>query len=173
MVTKLLSFLIVKILVCQANAPMLWPMPSRPDVPEVRLLLRRSALHRERWIAELCRHVGISRSDYGALEALDEHGPLTPSELGKLLWLTSGAVTTLIDRLEDSGWASHDPHPEDRRKIVVSLTNKAWQIGQDELKPYLEAIDTATNELSQDERAVVVAFLESLIDKVAAHAPGR
>ena len=63
------------------------------EIPEVRLLLRRFALHRDRWIDALCRHVGVSRSDYDALEALDEHGSLTPGELGTLLTLTSGSVT--------------------------------------------------------------------------------
>jgi DNA-binding MarR family transcriptional regulator len=139
-------------------------------VPEVRLLLRRFALHRDRWIDALCRHVGVSRSDYDALEALDEHGSLTPSELGTLLTLTSGSVTTLIDRLEKLGWASRNRHPDDRRKVVVTLTHKAWQIGQDELGPYLEAVDTAARQLSNDHRAVVVAFLDELIDNVA-HAP--
>ena len=140
------------------------------EIPEVRLLLRRFAIHRDRWIDALCRHVGVSRSDYDALEALDEHGSLTPGELGTLLSLTSGSVTALIDRLEKLGWASRNGHPEDRRKVVVTLTQRAWQIGQDELTPYLEAVDAAARQLSDDERAMVVGFLEDLVDRVA-HAP--
>jgi DNA-binding MarR family transcriptional regulator len=149
---------------------MLRSMLPTAEIPEVRLLLRRFAIHRDRWIDALCRHVGVSRSDYEALEALDEHGSLTPGELGALLSLTSGSVTALIDRLEKVGWASRNGHPEDRRKVVVTLTQKAWQIGQDELKPYLEAVDAAARQLSNDERAMVVGFLEDLIDRVA-HAP--
>ena len=149
---------------------MLRPMLSTVEIPEVRLLLRRFAIHRDRWIDALCRHVGVSRSDYDALEALDEHGSLTPGELGTLLSLTSGSVTALIDRLEKVGWASRNGHPEDRRKVVVTLTQKAWQIGQDELKPYLEAVDAAARQLSNDERAMVAGFLKDLIDRVA-HAP--
>jgi len=145
-------------------------MAPAVEIPEVRLLLRRFALHRDRWIDALCRHVGVSRSDYDALEALDEHGSLTPGELGTLLSLTSGSVTALIDRLEKLGWASRNRHPDDRRKVVVTLTQNAWQIGQDELQPYLEAVDTAARQLSNDHRTVVVGFLADLIDKVA-HAP--
>jgi DNA-binding MarR family transcriptional regulator len=148
----------------------MWSMPPIAEIPEVRLLLRRLALHRDHWIDALCRHVGVSRSDYDALEALDEHGSLTPGELGTHLSLTSGSVTALIDRLEKLGWASRNRHPDDRRKVIVTLTKKAWQIGQNELKPYLEAVDAAARHLSTDECAVVVGFLEDLIDKVA-HAP--
>jgi DNA-binding MarR family transcriptional regulator len=146
---------------------MLWSMLPTVEIPEVRLLLRRFANHRDRWIDALCRHVGISRSDYDALEALDEHGSLTPGELGTLLSLTSGSVTALIDRLEKLGWAGRNGHPADRRKVVVTLTQKAWQIGQDELNPYLEAVDAAARQLSNDERAVVVRFIDDLVDKIA------
>ena len=68
----------------------------------------------------VCRHVGLSRSDYNALEALDEHGSLTPGELAPRLTLTSGSVTALVDRLERLGWASRDRHPEDRRKVITA-----------------------------------------------------
>ncbi len=142
-------------------------MPSTVDVLEVRLLLRRYAMERDRWIAGLCRRVGSSRSDYDALEALDAHGPLTPGELGTLLSLTSGSVTALVGRLEELGWAHREPHPDDRRKVIVSLTKAAWQLGQDELSPYLGAVAAATEGLTAKERAVVRRYLEVLIDRIS------
>lgn len=143
-------------------------MPPAHDVVEVRLLLRRFAMERDRWIAGLCRHVKSSRSDYDALEALDAHGPLTPGELGALLSLTSGSVTALIGRLEELGWARRERHPDDRRKVIVSLTAEAWQLGQDELTPYFDAVDGAIDKLTAKERAVVKGFLETLIGRVSA-----
>ena len=146
-------------------------MPSAVKIEDVRFLLRRFAMERDRWIAGLCRRVGASRSDYDALEALDEHGPLTPGELGRLLSLTSGSVTALVTRLEQLGWASRQPDPEDRRKVVVSLTRRAWQLGQEELAPYLGAVDATTRRLSPRDRAVVHAFLEDVVHRVR-HAEG-
>ena len=142
-------------------------MGSTGQVLEIRHLLRRLTLHHDRWIEGVCRHVGISRSDYDALQALDQYGSLTPSELGALLTLTSGAVTALIDRLEKLGWASRHRHPDDRRKVIVTLTQDAWQIGQDDLEPYHRAIDASARQLRKDDRAVVLAFLDTLIDKIA------
>lgn len=135
------------------------------------MLLRRFAMERDRWIAGLCRRVGSSRSDYDALEALDAHGPLTPGELGVLLSLTSGSVTALVGRLEELGWARREPHPDDRRKVIVSLTKAAWQLGQDELTPYFDAVDGATEALTAKERAVVKRYLEALVGRVR-EAPG-
>jgi DNA-binding MarR family transcriptional regulator len=145
-------------------------MAPASEVLELRRLLRRLALHQDRWIDAVCRHVGLSRSDYNALEALDEYGSLTPGELATLLTLTSGSVTALVDRLERLGWASRDRHPDDRRKVIVTLTQKAWEIGQDELTPYLEAVDATIRPLDKSDRATVVGFLTHLIDNIA-HAP--
>jgi DNA-binding MarR family transcriptional regulator len=128
-------------------------------------------MERDRWIAGLCRRVGSSRSDYDALEALDVHGPLTPGELGTLLSLTSGSVTALIGRLEELGWAGREPHPDDRRKVIVSLTKEAWQLGQDELTPYFDAADGAAEALTAKDRAVVKRYLETLVGRVS-EAPG-
>jgi DNA-binding MarR family transcriptional regulator len=141
-------------------------VPAADTVLEVRLLLRRFAMERDRWIAGLCRRVGASRSDYDALEALDAHGPLTPGELGALLTLTSGSVTALVGRLEELGWARREPHPDDRRKVIVSLTQEAWQLGQDELTPYFDAVDGATRGLTAKERATVLAYLDDLVGRV-------
>lgn len=147
-------------------------MPPAEDLVEIRLMLRRFAMERDRWIAGLCRRVGASRSDYDALEAMDAHGPLTPGELGTLLSLTSGSVTALIGRLEELGWARREPHPEDRRKVIVSLTKAAWQLGQDELVPYFDAVDGATGDLNAKDRAVVKGYLDDLLGRVG-QATGR
>jgi DNA-binding MarR family transcriptional regulator len=138
------------------------------EIAKVRLLLRRYATHRTRRVAALCQHVDVSRSDYDAFEALDEFGPLTPGELGALLSLTSGSVTALIDRLEALGWAERELHPNDRRSVVIVLTKKARKMGRDELKPYLKAVDDTTRQLTGEERAVVVRFLEDLLVKITA-----
>ncbi len=140
-------------------------MPAS-EIANVRLKLRRFAMERDRWVAGLCREVGASRSDYDALEALDEHGPMTPGELATLLSLTSGSVTALVGRLELLGWATRAHHPDDRRKVIVTLTRKAWQLGQDELRPYLDAVDAATKRLPAKDRRVVAAFLDDVIESV-------
>ncbi len=131
------------------------------------MLLRRFAMERDRWIAGLCRRVGATRSDYDALEALDALGPMTPGELGDRLSLTSGSVTALLGRLEGLGWARRDPHPDDRRKVIVSLTDEARRLGEDQLVPYFRAVDAATDTLSARERKIVVGFLHTLTTSVA------
>jgi DNA-binding MarR family transcriptional regulator len=105
----------------------------------------------------------VSRSDVSALDALQQLGPRTPSELGELLCLTSASVTALVDRLERQGWAIRDVHPTDRRKVVVTLTADAHETSGREFQPYLDAIDEAVARLAPADRAVVVTFFDDLL----------
>ena len=65
--------------------------------------------------------VGIPRNDLRALNAL-ERGALKPRDLAAGLGLTTGAVTSLIDRLERRGLVMRSPDPDDRRGVKVVPT---------------------------------------------------
>jgi predicted DNA-binding transcriptional regulator YafY len=51
--------------------------------------------------------------------------PGTLAELGEQLGLTSGSVTTMLDRLQQQGYLTRTPDPTDRRKVLVRATPKA------------------------------------------------
>ena len=65
--------------------------------------------------------VGISRNDLRALNLM-EAGPTTPGTIARELSLTSGAVTSLIDRLEKRGLVLRSRDPDDRRGVRVEPT---------------------------------------------------
>jgi DNA-binding MarR family transcriptional regulator len=64
---------------------------------------------------------GLSESDIETLEALIESGASTAGRLAELTGLTSGAVTRVIDRLEQSGYVRRIPDPTDRRRVIVEV----------------------------------------------------
>jgi DNA-binding MarR family transcriptional regulator len=68
--------------------------------------------------------LGINRTDGRCLDILDQRGPLTAGELARECGLTTGAMTTLLDRLERLGYLRRVPHATDRRRVVVELTAK-------------------------------------------------
>ena len=49
------------------------------------------------------------------------------SAIGRRIELTSGAITTAVDRLEARGFVCRQPDSEDRRSRLVSLTNGRWR----------------------------------------------
>jgi DNA-binding MarR family transcriptional regulator len=69
--------------------------------------------------------LGINRTDGRCLDILEQRGPMTAGELARACGLTTGAMTTLLDRLERLGYLRRVPHPTDRRRVVVELTAKS------------------------------------------------
>ncbi len=55
-----------------------------------------------------------------AASARDE--PCTPKQLGEHLGITTPSMTSLLDRLEASGFLTRVPNPTDRRSSYVQLT---------------------------------------------------
>jgi DNA-binding MarR family transcriptional regulator len=67
-------------------------------------------------------YLGINRTDARALDVIDQKGRITAGELARELRLSTGAVTTLIDRLERAGYARRVPDPGDRRRVLIEVT---------------------------------------------------
>ena len=74
--------------------------------------------HAERSIVAL----DMCISDFGVLEVLLHKGPQSVSEIGRRVALTSGSITTAIDRLAQRGLVARAAHASDRRARVVDLT---------------------------------------------------
>lgn len=107
------------------------------------------------------RKAKISRSDLRALNAL-ESGPLSPSELAKKLSLTSGSVTTLIDRLAKAGLVRRKPKPTDRRGVIVEPTPKMFKLLAPLYLSVVEALILKAKEYSDRELQSAVRHLRDV-----------
>ncbi len=74
--------------------------------------------HAERSFAGL----DMCPSDFMVLEMLLHKGPQRVSDIGRTIALTSGAITSAVDRLEASGHVTRQFDDADRRTRVVILT---------------------------------------------------
>jgi DNA-binding MarR family transcriptional regulator len=77
--------------------------------------------------AAAARVLGVNHTDLRCLEILMAQPTALPSQLGEQLGLTSGSVTTMLDRLEQQGYLTRTPDPADRRKVIVRAAPKATQ----------------------------------------------
>jgi DNA-binding MarR family transcriptional regulator len=66
--------------------------------------------------------LGVNVTDARAIDVIDQHGRITAGELARELRLSTGAVTTLVDRLERAGYARRLPDPGDRRRVLIEVT---------------------------------------------------
>ena len=71
----------------------------------------------------------LSLSGWQALAVIEGAGePLPPKVIGERLLLTSGSITSLLDTLERRGLVRREPHPDDRRKLLVNITDEARKL---------------------------------------------
>jgi predicted transcriptional regulator len=64
-------------------------------------------------------HLGMSVAEWKCLGLLREHGSSSASRLAELSGFTTGAITGIVDRLESAGYVRREPHPTDRRSVIV------------------------------------------------------
>jgi DNA-binding MarR family transcriptional regulator len=69
--------------------------------------------------------LGINRSDGRCIDIIDMHGRVTAGQLASESGLSTGAVTTLLDRLERAGYVHRVRDTVDRRRVLVELTDEA------------------------------------------------
>lgn len=86
------------------------------------LVLWKAARAVESYAESSISQLEICGSDFAVLEALLHKGPLPVNEIGRKVLLTSGSITTAVDRLEDKGLVERRSHGTDRRARVVHLT---------------------------------------------------
>ncbi len=109
----------------------------------------------------VCEAVGINRTDARCLDLLEQEGRVTAGRLAKLAGLTTGAMTTVLDRLERAGYARRVRDADDRRRVLVELTEEARR----DLWPYYEPLARLSEQLfarySDQELALVLDFLQT------------
>jgi DNA-binding MarR family transcriptional regulator len=65
----------------------------------------------------------ISDGQYATLAALSTQGPMTPSALAEEQHVQPPPMTRTINALVEAGLVRRDPHPTDRRQVLVSITD--------------------------------------------------
>ena len=101
-------------------------------------------------------------SDFATLELLLHKGPQRVNEIGRRIQLTSGSITTAVDRMEVRGLVTRSADPEDRRASVVELTAKGRALIVEVFRAHKAAMDLAADALSEGERTTLVRLLKKL-----------
>src|SRR5437763_8097793 len=79
------------------------------------LLLMKAHRALERLATHRIVSLDVCLSDFGVMELLLHKGPQPVNEIGRRIALTSGAITTAVDRLESRGLVTREAHESDRR----------------------------------------------------------
>ncbi|WP_308291162.1 MarR family transcriptional regulator [Micromonospora sp. DH13] len=115
--------------------------------------------------AALARRLGIGATDAAAIEHLVASAePLGPVELGNRLGIRSASATSLVDRLVQAGHVARAPHPRDRRRLCLQVTDHAAEQVVEALRPMLVGVERAVGRLSPEQAAATAAFLREMAE---------
>jgi len=115
--------------------------------------------------------LGVGSTEISALFYLFTEGTSTPTELAARLQITTASVTELVERLGRAGLARRAPHPHDRRKVVLSLTDAAQRKVGEMFERIAVSTARCTSLLDGDERETVLRFLHDLALAYSATSP--
>lgn len=136
----------------------------------IRELLHRKGLAGSRHRSAIARLLGLTETEMAALTHLAYRGHLTPGQLGRLLFLTSGGVSALTQRMERAGHVERRPHPRDGRSTVLTPAPGILERAAERYAELTEDLDRAAAGLSPAERAVVGRFLDEVVAVSERHA---
>ena len=126
------------------------------------LLLMKAHEALRRHAEQHIRGLGIGLSDFFVLEVLLHKGPTPVNEIGRRVRLTSGSITSAVDRLEAKGLVERRLDPADRRTRIVHLTPAGQKLIGCAFADHERAMEHATGGLTPAERAEAVALLKKL-----------
>lgn len=76
----------------------------------------------------------LTYSQYVTLLVLWEKDNQSVHDLGQRLGLDSGTLTPMLKRMETAGYVTRNRHPEDERKVMIAVTEKANSIRSEVIK---------------------------------------
>ena len=121
--------------------------------------------------------LGLKPGWLDALAALRRAGSpyrLSPSELSAATLLSSGGMTSRLDRLEEAGLVRRKPDPDDRRGVVVELTAEGRRVTDAAIDDHGELGDRLLSPLARDEREALGHLLRKLLAALEQpHPPGE
>lgn len=135
---------------------------------EVTARISRLSLHIARHQEQVFGRFGLNRGDVGVLSALRIAGPpnqLSPTTLFKGLMLSSAGITSRLDRLEGRGLVRRTRHPNDRRGVLVELTDEGRRVLDEAVRAAAEAEGELVGALDAAERATLTELLKKLLSR--------
>lgn len=111
----------------------------------------------------IAQKVGMGANDLKCAEILIRMGPMSSGRLGELAGLTTGAITGIVDRLEQAGWAKRGPDPNDRRRVIVHPGPQDTARMEGLYNAYMDSLRELLTSYSDADLIIITEFIDKLI----------
>lgn len=143
---------------------------ERPDldVGPMGLLgrLNRLTTHLGREVEAVLLKHGLSSSAFDVLATLRRSGSpyrLSPGDLLAMTMVSSGTMTNRIDQLEKARLVERIHNPNDRRSVLISLTERGFAIVEEAAGAHVENQHRLVAGLNEEERATLNRLLKRFL----------
>lgn len=100
---------------------------------------------------------GMTDTDLQVIDILDSTGPMTAGQLADLTGLTTGAITGMLNRLEEAGLVRRERDPSDGRRVIVRLAKDSDEMR--EINSMFNSVGKAWSDMASDYNDEQLAFL--------------
>ncbi len=140
------------------STPSTSPSPPEP-VARVIAELRALSTVQDRLDQHAAQRFGLNRTDLRALDLIGQAGTTSPTALAAALGMSTGATSTVLDRLEAAGYARREPDPDHRRRTLVRMSPRAQQLSAEIFAPVIRATAEHAAGHPDGELRAIAAFL--------------
>jgi DNA-binding MarR family transcriptional regulator len=112
----------------------------------------------------------LHRTDLRCLEIVGRGGPLSAGALAEQAGLSTSAVTSVIDRAERSRNLRRLSDPQDRRRVLVEVTEQGRRRGREAFSGLQQGTDRILRRYSPEELRLLGTFVEEVRSVVSAEA---
>ncbi|MEV6206548.1 MarR family transcriptional regulator [Kitasatospora sp. NPDC051914] len=137
------------------------PEMSEDDLAAISQL-RSSTMRLARRLRHQRVEESLSPTEMGVLGTLARCGKATPGELARREHVQPPSMTRIIAMLEEKGLVRREPHPDDRRQVVVSSTEQAEAILMESRRRRNAWLAELAEGLTEEEWALVRAAAPAL-----------
>lgn len=114
--------------------------------------------HLEQALAE--QDLGLNFTQYRVLKTLAGVPQISASELARRIEHDPGALTRLLDKMQERGFLHRHPCPEDRRSVEISLTDAGRALARPLRAISDRLTEYALSELSEEEKTTLTTLLQ-------------
>ncbi len=110
---------------------------------------------------------GVTVGMRAVMEVLDETGPLSVPDIGRVLFLTRQQIQLIVNALEEAGVVERQPNPAHRRSPLFSLTDQGKTVFGEVRARENDEIDAVCELFSADDILATQRVLCAMLDHFA------
>ncbi|KFA96460.1 MarR family winged helix-turn-helix transcriptional regulator [Vibrio sp. ER1A] len=114
------------------------------------------------WEQSVVKETSYSLAQVHTIEVLGIHGAMRMKELADKLGITTGTLTVQVDKLVAAKLMERLPHPNDRRAIVVALTQQGQEIHRHHNQLHLDLVKDLTRHIEPEQEALLISCLTKM-----------